>query len=181
MRTPTEDRAHVTSKNGPVVAVRLTPNEDRALTAMVQSAQRQAEAMGLPLTVTAAGLVRVWLREKAIAAGCWEGAVPAAAPGPPPTQATQERQLEVEGLLRREVGHTALASPTQAPAPAPLTAESVQARVRAACEAGATSQRALASAIGWNQGGISRFVTGAAAITDERVVALGDELRRLGY
>lgn len=70
-RSKSADRTNVTSNDGPVVAVRLTPLEDDALRALVDRQRHQLEGMGIAAKATGASVLRMLLRQEAQRVGAW--------------------------------------------------------------------------------------------------------------
>lgn len=108
-RKATEDRQNVTARNSPVVAVRLTPVEARALEIMVEQAQARADELGIPATVTAAGLIRQWIRERAQAIPGGDLLPATQTPkAPPPTTQESIRARAREACERKLTSQTKL-------------------------------------------------------------------------
>ncbi len=91
------DRSNVTDREGPTVAVRLTPIEHEALSRLVESQQAQHEALGIAARASGASVIRVLLRREAQARGFWPGEAP------PPAPESDPRQLPIPGTVTARV------------------------------------------------------------------------------
>ena len=67
------DRKAVTAQGGPVLAIRLSPDEQAALAALVELQREAVAEHGLECAVSSASVVRALLRREAQARGLWKG------------------------------------------------------------------------------------------------------------
>lgn len=72
-RPKNPDRRAVTSKGGPVLAIRLSPDEQEALAALVELQRKAVAEHGLEGAVSSASVIRALLRREAQARGAWTG------------------------------------------------------------------------------------------------------------
>lgn len=72
-RPKNPNRGSVTSKGGPVLAIRLSPDEQEALAALVELQRAAVAEHGLESAVSSASVVRALLRREAQARGLWKG------------------------------------------------------------------------------------------------------------
>ena len=111
------------TRESPIISVRVTHEELEMLEALIAQTRTRMEAQGFPPTVTASGLFRTWLREKAKDAGIKTGPVRPPEPGnqllfpeilPAPKIETPAPVVEIPVPVEKPV---VIVTPPPAPAP----------------------------------------------------------------
>ena len=70
-RPPNQNRDTTVDPTGHTFMVRLTPQEYRALTAIVSIEQERVSSMGLPIKVSSSAVVRAMIKEHAVKKEVW--------------------------------------------------------------------------------------------------------------
>lgn len=172
------------TRQSPIISVRVTHEELEMLEGIIEQTKARMEAQGFPPNVTAAGLFRTWLREKAKAAGIKTG--PARPAGPE----TEPLFPDIEILPAPKttpvvVKPQAVAANVPAarlvdakPTPTEGLAFDVRNRIALALAGGAfPSHAALAKLAGVDKSSLSRFMQGKPGLGPDKIAALDRTLR----
>ena len=185
------------TKESPIISVRVTHEELELLEGLVALEKARMEQAGFPPTVTASGLVRLWLREKAKAAGVKTGPGRPLEPESEPLfpeillatkSETPAAPVEVPVVVTPPAPVPTLAAPVVEKAPAPQLVDEkpspteglaydVRNRIALALASGVLGQNALARLAGVDAGGMSKFIKGARSLGPKKLEAIDRVLR----
>lgn len=174
------------TRESPIISVRVTGEELGMLEAIIAREKTRMEQAGFMPNVTAAGLFRLWLREKAKAAGLMAGVARTLEPVTAPLFPEPDSAPAVEVPILAAVPVTAPApapageTPVEVPVPA-AAGDDVRNRIARALESKVfPSQNAFARAAGVDSGSLSRFRQGKSGIGPEKLAVLDRVLREAG-